>query len=210
MRTLGRLLLVGAAALLGCRDTTETSSQGRILVHVSTSGATPQSDQYFVTLDGTRPLPISPNGSAVYDEVPVGAYVVHLLSLADNCEVSGSGNHRSVLVVGGNATEVSFSVICGLPETGGFRIVVWTEGAPIDEDGYRLSVSTTPQRTIGVYADERYEGLAPGQYLISLKGVAWFCKVAGGTPQLFTVVAGQVVQVSLRVRCGDEPGEPLP
>jgi hypothetical protein len=61
-----------------------------------------------------------------------------------------------------------------------------------------------------VNADERYEGLAPGPYLITLKGVAWPCKVVGGTPQLFTVVAGQVVQVSLRVRCGDEPGEPLP
>jgi hypothetical protein len=210
MRAPRRLLLVGAAALLGCGDTTETSSPGRILVTVSTSGATPQSDQFLVTLDGTRPLSISPNGSAVYEEVPEGTYVVHLFSLADNCVVNGSPNHRSVRVVEGNVTKVSFSVLCGLAETGGFRVTVWTEGSPIDEDGYRLSVSTTPQRTIGVNADERYEGLAPGPYLITLKGVAWPCKVVGGTPQLFTVVAGQVVQVSLRVRCGDEPGEPLP
>src|SRR5918995_5937776 len=117
MRALGPLMLTGAAALLACGDTTETSSPGSILVTVSTSGAEPQSDEYLLTLNGTRPLAISPNGSAVFDEVPEGTHVVHLFSLADNCAVSGSPNSRSVLVVRGGVIEVSFSVRCSVPET---------------------------------------------------------------------------------------------
>ena len=125
MRALGPLVLAAAAALLGCGgDTTESSAEGRILVTVSTRGAEPQSDEYLVTLNGERPLSITPNGSAVYDEVLEGTYVVHLFALADNCAVSGSPNSRSVRVIRGAVIEISFSVACSVPETGGFRIVV--------------------------------------------------------------------------------------
>ncbi len=208
MRALGPLAVTGAAALLGCGSTTETSSDGRIRITVSTIGAPHQTDEFLVSLDGAQVLGVAPNGSAVYDGVPRGTYVVHLFSLADNCVVSGSPGSRSVEVDEGEVVQVTFSVVCSRPVSGGFRVMVWTEGTPIDEDGYRLSVSTTPQRTIGVNADERYEGLAPGPYLISLKGVAWPCKVVGGTPQLLTVVLGEVMEVVLRVRCGDQQGEP--
>lgn len=208
MRALGPLMLTGAAALLACGDTTETSSPGSILVTVSTSGADPQSDEYLLTLNGTRPLAISPNGSAVFDEVPEGTHVVHLFSLADNCAVSGSPNSRSVLMVRGSVIEVGFFVRCSVPETGGFRIEVSTVGSPLDEDGYQLSVAGAPLRAIGVNAEESYEGLAPGMHLVTLKDVADFCDVVGGNPQPFTVVPGKAVRVTISVRCG-EVREPL-
>ena len=206
MRALGPLVLAGAAALLGCGDTgdtTESSAEGRILVTVSTRGAEPQSDEYLVTLNGERPLSITPNGSAVYDEVPEGAYVVHLFSLADNCAVSGSPNSRSVRVIRGAVIEISFSVACSVPETGGFRIVVSTEGTPVDGDGYLLSVAGTPERPIGVDAEESFEGLIPGAHIVTLKDVAEFCEVVGGNPQPYTVVAGKSVRVAINVRCGE-------
>lgn len=207
MRALGPLVLAGVAALIGCGDTTDTSSEGRILVTVSTSGADPQSDEYLLTLNGARPLAITPNGSAVYDEVPQGTHVVHLFSLADNCVVSGSPTSRSVRVLGSGVIEVSFSVVCSVPETGGFRVEVSTVGTPLDDDGYMLSVDGTPRRLIEVNATETYEGLTPGMRLITLKDVADFCDVVGGNPQPFTVVPGKTVRVALSVRCGDI-GEP--
>jgi hypothetical protein len=207
MRALGPLVLAGAAALLGCGDPTETSSEGRILVTVSTRGADPQSDQYLLTLNGARPLSITPNGSAVYDEVPNGTHVVHLFSLADNCVVSGSPNHLEVQVEKGEVIEVAFSVLCSVPETGGFRVEVSTVGTPLDDDGYQLSVAGTPLRAIGVNAEESYEGLAPGVHLVTLKDVADFCEVVGGNPQPYTVVPGKAVQVAIGVRCGGG-GEP--
>lgn len=203
MRALGPLVVAGVAALLGCGDTTESSAAGRILVTVFTSGAEPQSDEYLVTLNGESPLSITPNGSAVFDEVPEGTYVVHLFSLADNCAVSGSPNSRSVRVIRGAVVEISFSVACSVPVTGGFRIVVTTEGTPLDDDGYQLSVAGTPLRAIEVNAEESYEGLAPGAHLVTLKDVADFCDVVGGNPQPYTVVPGKAVRVAIDVRCGE-------
>jgi len=203
MRALGPLVVAGVAALLGCGDTTESSAAGRILVTVFTSGAEPQSDEYLVTLNGESPLSITPNGSAVFDEVPEGTYVVHLFSLADNCAVSGSPNSRSVRVIRGTVIEISFSVACSVPVTGGFRIVVTTEGTPLDDDGYQLSVAGTPLRAIEVNAEESYEGLAPGAHLVTLKDVADFCDVVGGNPQPYTVVPGKAVRVAIDVRCGE-------
>lgn len=203
MRALGLLVVAGVAALLGCGDTTESSAAGRILVTVFTSGAEPQSDEYLVTLNGERPLSITPNGSAAFDELPEGTYVVHLFSLADNCAVSGSPNSRSVRVIRGAVVEISFSVACSVPVTGGFRIVVTTEGTPLDDDGYQLSVAGTPLRAIEVNAEESYEGLAPGAHLVTLKDVADFCDVVGGNPQPYTVVPGKAVRVAIDVRCGE-------
>ena len=211
MRALGPLAVTGAAALLGCgSSTTEVpSSEGRIQITVSTSGAPPQSNEYLITLNGVQPLAVATNGSASYEAVPEGTYVIHLFSLADNCVVSGSPDHRSVAVAGGEVVQVTFAVLCSEPVSGGFRIAVSTVGTPVDEDGYQLSVSGTPLRTIGVNAEEAYEGLAPGAHLVTLKDVADFCDVAGGNPQKFTVVAGKAVRVAIRVRCGDGRGDPL-
>ena len=209
MRALGSLLLAGAAALLGCGSATETPSDARILVRVSTRGAEPQSEEYLVTLNGARSTTVAPNGFAVYDEVPEGTHVVHLFSLADNCVVSGSPGHRSVEVADGEVIEVTFYVVCSAPVTGGFRIVVTTVGGPLDDDGYQLSVAGAPLRPIGVNAEERYEGLTPGLHLVTLKDVADFCSVVGGNPQPYTVVAGKSVRVAIGVRCGDGADRPL-
>jgi hypothetical protein len=135
--------------------------------------------------------------------VPEGTHVVHLFSLADNCAMSGSPNSRSVRMAGGGVIEVSFAVVCGVPETGGFRIVVSTVGTPLDDDGYQLSVAGAALRAIGVNAEEAYEGLAPGMHLITLKDVADFCDVVGGNPQPYTVVPGKAVRVAISVRCGE-------
>ena len=211
MRALGPLAVAGAAALLGCgSSTTEIpSSEGRIQITVSTSGAPPQSNEYLITLNGRQPLSVAPNGSATYEGVAEGTYTVLLFALADNCVVSGSANQRSVKVEQGEIAQVTFAVLCSEPVTGGFRVVVSTVGTPLDEDGYQLSVSGTALRTIGVNAEEHYAGLDPGAHLITLKDVADFCHVAGGNPQRYTVVPGKAVRVAIMVRCGNGLGDPL-
>jgi hypothetical protein len=206
MRALRGLVLACAAASLGCGESaTDAGSDGRILITVTTSGADPQAEQYLLTLDGTRPLAVTPNGSAIYDTVPEGTHVVHLFALADNCAVSGSSSPRSVDVRGGHVVEISFTVVCSVPISGGFRVVVTTTGTLTDEDGYQLSVAGAPLRTIPVNAEEIYQGLAPGMHLITLKDVADFCTVQGGNPQPYTVVPGKTVRVSIRVVCGGAP-----
>jgi hypothetical protein len=206
MRAL-RWPLLASAALLACDSATEieTGGEGRIRIQIVTVGSDPQSDEYLVTLDGTRPLSVAPNGSTTYNAVPEGTHVVHLFSLADNCAVSGGTSPRSVQVHGGGSSEITFNVICSAPVTGGFRIAVSTTGSQTDDDGYILAVTGTQLRNIAVNAEETYSGLPPGARLITLKDVAEFCKVEGGNPQLYTVVAGKAVLVAIRVGCG-RPG----
>ena len=202
MRAPRRFVPIAAAALLACGGTTEIASDGRILVTVNTVGEDPQSPEYLLSLDGRRATAVAPNGSAVFDGVEQGTHVVHLFALSDNCAVSGSTSPRSVRVGGGDVIEVVFSVVCAAPETGGFRVVVTTSGAPVDDDGYQLSVAGTPSRPIEVNAEEAYDGLEPGPRLITLKDVADFCDVVGGNPQRHTVVRGKAVRVSIGVTCG--------
>jgi hypothetical protein len=203
MRAL-RPLAMSAAAILGCGgSTTESSSGAQIRITVSTSGPS-QSDKFLVSLDGAQFLSVAPNGSARFERLSAGTYVVHLSSLADNCAVSGTPNHFSVTLDEDEVVQVAFAVVCSAPVSGGFLVTVRTQGAAVDADGYRLSVSTTPMRVIGVNAEELYEGLAPDTYFVTLKGVAWPCKVVGGIPQRFTAVPGTLVPVALTVRCGEE------
>lgn len=210
VRGLRWVVLAGAAGSLGCGDPpgapSGTPADGRILIQVSTSGAAPESEQYLVTLDGARPLAVTPNGSASYDEVPEGTHVVHLFSLADNCAVSGASSPRSVEVGDGDVARVGFSVVCGAPITGGFVVAVVTSGTETDEDGYQLSVAGTPLRLIPVNAEETYQGLEPGVHLVTLKDVADVCEVRGGNPQPYTVVPGKSVVVTIRVACGQGEG----
>jgi hypothetical protein len=203
MRALRGLMLACAAASFGCGGSaTDTDSDGRIEITVTTSGADPQAEEYLLTLDGARPLAVRPNGSTIYDAVPEGPHVVHLFALADNCAVSGSSSPRSVNVLGGGVAEITFSVVCSSPITGGFHIVVSSTGTETDDDGYQLSVAGTPLRAIDINADEIYQGLDPGMHLVTLKDVADFCEVQGGNPQPYTVVAGKTVRVAIHVGCG--------
>jgi hypothetical protein len=207
MRALRGLMLACVAASFGCGESaTDTDSDGRIQITVTTSGADPQAEEYLLTLDGARPLAVAPNGSTIYDAVAEGTHVVHLFALADNCAVSGSSSPRSVNVRGGDVAEITFSVVCSPPITGGFHIVVTSTGTETDDDGYQLSVAGAPLRTIEINADEIYQGLAPGMHLVTLKDVADFCEVQGGNPQPYTVVPGKTVRVAIRVACGGAPG----
>jgi hypothetical protein len=207
MRALRSFTLACAAASLGCGSATDASSDGQIRINVSTTGAEPQAEEYLLVLDGARPISVSPNGTAIYNEVPEGTHSVHLFALADNCAVSGTTTSpHPVVVRSGDLAEVSFKVVCSAPITGGFRIVVTSAGTLTDEDGYQLSVAGAPLRTIPVNAEELYQGLDPGLHLITLKDVADFCEVAGGNPQPYTVVPGKTVRVAIRVSCGGPPG----
>ena len=203
------VILLLLAASLGCAGATEIHTDGRIRITVHTTGSEPQTEEYLLTLDGERPQSVTANGSTIYDAVTEGPHVVHLFALADNCAVSGSTSPRSVTVRGGDLTDITFTVTCVPPTTGGFRVVVTTEGPLVDEDGYQLSVAGSGLRSIGVDAEEAYEGLAPGLHLITLKDVADFCAVSGGNPQPYTVVPGKSVRVVITVRCGTGPEGPV-
>jgi hypothetical protein len=204
-RGFGWPLLV-SAAIAGCDGATGTDGDGRIRVEVATSGSDPQTAEFLLTLDGSRQVSIAPNSSTIYDGVPAGTHVVHLFALSDNCAISDSESQRSVLVRGGDVSEIRFEVVCGPAVGGGFRILISTVGEPTDKDGLELFVSGTPPREINANAEEVYEGLIPGVHQVALGDVEDFCEVMGGNPQNHTVVAGTSVDIAIQVLCGSARG----
>jgi hypothetical protein len=192
-----------ALALAGGCDNTfiAISSDGRILVVVSTTGSSVDPDGFSVSVDGDTARFVPPNSEIALTGLSEGTHSVFLSGIADNCQVDGS-NPRSVVVGSDGQANVAFSVVCAAATTGGFTIIVSTTGTPVDPDGYLLSVAGTMERAIEVDGRETYTGLTPGVHLIALKDVATGCALEGGNPQPFTVVVGKTVEVRLTVLCG--------
>jgi hypothetical protein len=189
----------------GCGETViSISSDGRIEVAVSTTGADVDADGFSVSVDGGTARFVAAGGAVTLADLSPGSHSVLLTGLAENCRVDGT-NPRGVVVGSSGTATVAFTVVCARATTGGFTIVVATSGAPADPDGYQLAVAGGGIRVIAVNATEVFADLTPGVHLITLKDVAAGCALAGGNPQPFTVVAGKTVRVLLTVNCGPTP-----
>jgi hypothetical protein len=190
------------ALAAGCSDTMiSVSSDGRIEVAVSTTGADVDLDGFSVSVDGGVEQFVAPGARVTLAHVAPGSHSVRLSGLAENCHVVGSNPRAVVVGLDGTAT-MDFEVSCSRPATGGFTIIVGTAGGPADPDGYILAVAGGGLRPIGTSATETFTDLVPGVHLVTLKDVAEGCALAGGNPQPFTVVAGKTVQIRLTVNCG--------
>ncbi|HEX6104488.1 MAG TPA: hypothetical protein VFZ26_02835 [Gemmatimonadales bacterium] len=201
MRGIPALAAAAAAGLsAGCDGATAVPADGRIEITITADAAAPEAG-YILTLDGRDPRLLDRGHSVVYDGLTEGRYVVHLLGLPEECAVRSS-NPQVVAVFRGATAAVTFSVLCRTPETGGFLVEVTTEGEPLDDDGYQLSVAGAPLRVIDINAVESYTGLAAGVHLVTLKDVIPECRLEGGNPQPFTVVSGESRPVRLHVICG--------
>jgi hypothetical protein len=203
------LTLALPAALLalaaGCGDTMiSVSSDGRIEVAVSTTGADVDVDGFSVSVDGGVEQFVAPGARVTLADLAPGSHSVRLSGLAENCRVVGTNPRAVVVGSDGNAT-VDFEVSCSRATTGGFTILVGTAGEPADPDGYVLAVAGAALRSIGTSATETFGDLVPGVHLVTLKDVAQGCALAGGNPQPFTVVVGKTVQIRLTVNCGSSP-----
>lgn len=189
----------------GCGETViSISSDGRIEVTVSTSGADVDTDGFSVSVDGGTARFVAAGGSVTLADLSPGSHSVLLTGLAENCRVDGT-NPRTVMVGSNGTATVAFAVVCSPAATSGFVIVVATSGAPVDPDGYQLAVAGGGTRVIAVNATEVFTGLTPGVHLVTLKDVDAGCALAGGNPQPFTVVADKTVRVTLTVSCGPTP-----
>lgn len=193
------LLLLG-----GCESAFVIDSDGSIEVAISTRGPDPDPDGYSLAVDGDQ-LYVLPAAGSLTLQLSQGNHSVQVGGLADNCAVDGA-NPRTIVVGPSGAADVSFSVVCVRATTGGFNVVVTTNGTSPDPDGYELSVAGESSRFIAIDATETFTGLTPGMHLITLKDLADGCTLVGGNPRPSTVVPGKTVTVRLQVSCGAPGG----
>lgn len=117
-----RAVLVSLAVALivtACGDgpTEVRSDLGALSVSVSTSGATPDTNGYVISVDVELTERVDPNGSAVFSRLNEGSHDVELTDLAEPCSLAGS-NPRSITVTAGDTAETSFDVACEASPSG--------------------------------------------------------------------------------------------
>src|SRR5206468_4543991 len=126
------MFLLVLALSAGCKDATGPST-GTLRVSLTTTGADIDPDGYRVSVDGGPPRDVTPNGSFTISTVEPGSHTVRLEELAANCSVQ-SGDGRTVIVVAGRETTVSFTVSC-VALSGAIVVTTQTIGTDLDADG---------------------------------------------------------------------------
>jgi hypothetical protein len=194
-------LRLGAVSFLwlGCDGEDVTApTTGEITLRISTTGSSPDLDGYTMTLDGQAPLAVASNATLTLT-VEEGEHTLELGGLESNCGVAG-GTRRDVRVAAGEATAVTFDVVCGAT-TGGVRVVTTTSGGQPDPDGYSMTIDGGESQGIGANATVELTDIVPGDHTIQLLDVAPNCSVTADNPRVVTVPAGDFVETMFAVAC---------
>ena len=193
----GKMFLLVLALSAGCKDATGPST-GTLRVSLTTTGADIDPDGYRVSVDGGPPRDVTPNGSFTISTVEPGSHTVRLEELAANCSVQ-SGDGRTVIVVAGRETTVSFTVSC-VALSGAIVVTTQTIGTDLDADGYTVSIDGGPAQRISVNGTLAVGRLQTGAHVVVLSDIAANCAVDGGIAQTVSI-ADNSASASFTVRC---------
>jgi Tol biopolymer transport system component len=203
-----RFVLLGLITLAACGDQTgPESSEGTLVIAVTTTGSDRDPDGYSLALDGGAGRPVGASGRALLGGVTPGRHTITVSGLAANCAVEGD-NPREVTVAPGDTTEVALGVAC-TAVTGALRITTITEGFAPDPDGYRVAVDQGVPQAIAAAGMVLVTGLAPGPHAVRLSDIAPECTLQGDNPAAVTLTAGQTAELTFRLDCGEMPGGEL-
>lgn len=180
-------------------DITCAATTGIIQVTTASVGTPIDPDGYQLQLDGAPSLPIGTGGTVSIPSVPPGSHTVGLGGLASTCAVSGE-NPRTVTVAAGGTVPVAFSVTC-TPDSGALTVITTTLGAPVDPDGYTVSLDGGAPSAVGTSASLDFQALAPGDHTVQLGGLAANCPVQGDNPRTVTIAAGGTASTEFIVTC---------
>ena len=197
------LLLLLVAWACGHSDLGPDGGPPILLVTTVTSGAEINAEGYTLSINGEPGTSIGTNATMTVDALTAGEYRVGLEGLAGNCGISGE-NPRSVTVQAGQTVQVSFTVACAAT-TGVAQVLTTTAGAAPDPDGYSLLVNGVEHQSVGVAATVTLPGLAPGEHIVGLDGVAAHCLLEGENPRPVIVTAGATSAVAFSVSCAASP-----
>src|SRR5438094_5322864 len=165
-----------------------TQLTGSVTVTTSTSGGTPDSNGYTVTVTGGGSKAIGTNDSVTFSGLATGSHTVTLSGIQSNCSVSG-GASRPVTVNTGPPVSVAFTIDCPTvpPPTGDLTVTAATTGQDLDPDGYTVTVDGGQSRSLGVNTSTTYSGLTATSHTVELTGIAGNCTVSGQNPRTVSV-----------------------
>jgi hypothetical protein len=197
-----------AAAVVGTAQCTKLPYEPvQILVlDVSTQGSEVDGDGYLATIDDEMSQSVAANGSVTFEGLGAGERLLTISGLAGNCAVDGP-NPRPVTVEEDAITRASVNVTCS-PVAGLLIVEVGTTGTELDADGYTVTVDGTVTQTIGSNGSVTFEGLTPGEHLVSLENIADNCGLLDEEPNPRSVIlsANLATATEFQVQCGPRGG----
>ncbi len=176
---------------------------GAVVVVASTTGTDLDPDGYTISLEEVSTSPIPTNGAVTFADLEDGDYVVTIDGVANNCALTDGSRSRTVTVTSSASASVTFFVHCS-PPAGSLVVDVTTTGTDVDADGYMVSVGETITKTVSTNGSATFEGLAAGEYLVELSGVASNCAVVideTPNPRTITLTPGASTATTFFVHC---------
>ena len=197
--TVTATVTAGATAVVEY-DVVCTPTRGRLIVTTSSSGEPADPDGYELKLDDTTMGPIGANETQTLRGVAPGEHQVALDGVVPNCTVEGD-NPRKVNVTAGADSSVSFAVSC-MPLAGTVHVSVTTSGAPVDPDGYSVSLDgAVPGVPIAPTGTVDLAAVPVGSHTVALGGLAPNCTLQTPSPLTVDVPLGGLVDASFTVAC---------
>ena len=173
---------------------------GSVEVAVTTTGADLDPNGYTLVVNTNVVGTIPVNGTLLIGTLLPGNYQVGLQGVAGNCTV-GAPNPRTVTVTSGATTPVAFAATC--VALGAIQVTATTTGVDLDPNGYGVSLSGPGGggATVAAHGTITLSGLPPGEYQMTVSGVALNCDLAGQNPRPVTVPSGATTPVTLDAAC---------
>jgi len=197
---------------VSCREDSPVAPtrSGEIRVAVSMSGV--DLPATYAVIVGNRTSSESVSQRAIIGELFPGDYTV-LVRVDRNCQVIG-GNPRTVTVVAGQITDLTFGITCGA-STGVLRVTTVSTGDDLDPDGYQLHV--TGYKADGKrYANDWQTGpnetqilsrISIGENDVTLTGVSVNCDPVNEPRRSVSIAPPDTVAVTFTLRCTAATGE---
>ena len=195
MRTSAVLLLAAGVMLAACADGEEPSTDGTLVVSTSTSGAAPDPDGYWLTVDGLDSLPLDPTGTAEL-AIPSGRHSLGFYGVAQHCSVDQE-TALEVDVPSRGTASVAFDVIC---PASAVRVTTTTTGLDLDPDGYHVVIDGADHGSIPANGT-LLTGVDPGTRTITLAGLAPHCTVDGPSSRTVTVTGPEPLPIEFVIVC---------
>jgi len=192
-------IALAAGVGVGCSGDGTDVEVPSLEIRTTTTGTELDPDGYLVAVDTTAPRPMGLVDSLIIDPLPDGPHSVTLEGVADNCAVTGGPTVTATVETGKTAT-VSYEVVCG-PTHGRVVVTTATTGQSQDSDGYQVELDDMADGPIGVNDTLAISGVAAGDHLVTLSGIAANCSVAGDNPRTVQVTPGGADTAAFAVSC---------
>jgi Domain of unknown function (DUF1929)/Glyoxal oxidase N-terminus/Bacterial Ig-like domain (group 1) len=185
------------AFVITCSATT-----GSLTITTATSGPSPDSDGYTISIDGTDRGALAVNGTVTITGLAPGSYLIGLSGVSANCLIQGD-NSRSVNVSAGADAGMVYTITCAAPPpgAGSLRITTVTTGPDPDRNGYTFAIDGGVSQPIGVSATTTLANLAAGTHVVTLADVAGNCTVQETSTRSITVTGGATAALSFSITC---------